>query len=74
MFGEEIEGPLMGPNPAGIILEGVLAFPGIILKLKESVLFEIKLSEVKSEWQEAKSTEKKINKNPLFSIEHLNFN
>jgi len=23
----------MGPNPAGIVLEGVLAFPGIILKV-----------------------------------------
>jgi hypothetical protein len=56
----------MGPNPAGIILEGVLAFPGIILKVKESVL-----SEVKFEWQETKNNEKKINKNPLFSIKHL---
>ncbi len=37
----------MGPNPAGIILEGVLAFPGVILKVKESVLFDNKLSEVK---------------------------
>lgn len=74
MFGEEIEGPLMGPNPAGIILEGVLAFPGIILKLKESLLFEIKLSEVKSEWQEAKSTEKKLIKIHFFPLSTLNFN
>lgn len=70
---EDIEGPLMGPNPAGIILEGVLAFPGIILKVNESVLLEIKLSEVKFEWQAIKNTEKKINKDLLFSIEHLKF-
>jgi hypothetical protein len=43
---ERVEGPLMGPNPFGIILEGVLAFPGIILNVNGALLEDINLSGV----------------------------
>ncbi|WP_339050605.1 hypothetical protein [Rickettsiella endosymbiont of Xylota segnis] len=57
----------MGPNPAGIVLEGVLAFPGIILKVNGSD--EINhLSELGLEWQANKNKEKKSNKNLLLCI------
>lgn len=57
----------MGPNPAGIILEGVLAFPGIILNLNDSLLEDID-SGSKFEWQAHKNIGKKKNKNLLFFI------
>ncbi len=63
---DRVEGPLMGPNPAGIVLEGVLAFPGIILNLNDSLLDTD--SGYKFEWQAHKNIGKKKNKNLLFFI------
>ena len=34
----------MAPNPLGIILEGVLAFPGVTLNVNGPLLEDIKLS------------------------------
>ena len=58
----------MGPNPVGIILEGVLAFPGVTLKVNGQLSDEIKLSWSKLEWQANKNNEKKSNKNLLLFI------
>lgn len=64
---ERVEGPLMGPNPFGIILEGVLAFPGTILNVN-ALLEDVNLSGSKLEWQADKKNEKKSNKNLLLFI------
>ena len=58
----------MGPNPVGIILAGVLAFPGVTLKVNGQLSEEIKLSWFKLEWQADKNNEKKSNKNLLLFI------
>jgi hypothetical protein len=63
-----MEGPLMGPNPAGIILEALLAFPGVILNVNGSLLEDINLSAPKFELQADKTNEKKSNKNLLLFI------
>lgn len=63
-----MEGPLMGPNPLGIILEGVLAFPGIILNVNGPPLDDTNLSGPKFESQADKNNEKKSNKNLLLFI------
>jgi hypothetical protein len=48
-LGEFMEGPLMGPNPVGIILEGVLAFPGVNLNVNGSLFKGATLSVSKLE-------------------------
>lgn len=61
----------MGPNPEGIILEGLLAFPGVILNVNGSLFCETNVSWVKFDWQADKNDEKKNNKNLLLLINHL---
>ena len=60
---EFMEGPLIGPNPVGIILEGVLAFPGVNLNVNGSLFKGATLSASKLEWQADKNNEEKSNKN-----------
>jgi hypothetical protein len=65
---ERVEGPLMGPNPFGIILEALLAFPGVILNINGPPLDDTNLSGPKFELQADKNNEKKSNKNLLLFI------
>lgn len=58
----------MGPNPLGIILEALLAFPGVILNVNGSPLDDANLSVPKFELQADKNNEKKSNKNLLLLI------
>ncbi|MFZ0219221.1 MAG: hypothetical protein WAL30_03320 [Candidatus Aquirickettsiella sp.] len=67
-FAERMDGPRIGPNPVGIILEGVLAFPGVILNVKGSPLDDTNLSGPRLEWHADKNNENKSNKNLLLII------
>lgn len=54
----------MGPKPAGIMLEGLLALPGEILSLKDSPLnASACVSVFKFDWQADRNSVKKSNEN-----------